>query len=221
MTEPSWLSRGHGKGLARLSNVTGKVAQRVGASKATSVRSIAPMVQQQLNKATAANGSSASKASAARSSSPAKRASSPMKEQPKNSAVTNDLTLMKANAVDGTTSLTSDAVVKAINARGKKRKKVLVSPRGSKLPAPGAAAGPPLKKSLFDRVMGISSTTSFQLILYIAYVGVFQYFADALRKTEEYYMDQHVMDTFVKRPFGPTHRTFESTSSRTRSLASS
>ena len=72
----------------------------------------------------------------------------------------------------------------------------LFSPRGSRIPGPGE--GPPPKLSYFDRAMNVANTVTFQLILYVAYVGVFQFLANSLRMTEEYYMEPEEVRVLLK-----------------------
>jgi hypothetical protein len=72
------------------------------------------------------------------------------------------------------TALVSDAARRAIASREKTRRKVaLFSPRGSRIDD-DTGLKIPESVSLFDRVLGIANSVSFQTLLYVSYVFVFQ-----------------------------------------------
>ena len=66
--------------------------------------------------------------------------------------------------------------------------------------------------SLFDKVMNVANSVSFQAMLYLFFVTVYQSLSGSMRIPTEYYMHKHVMETFVDTPFksGHAHRDFMS-----------
>ena len=80
-----------------------------------------------------------------------------------------------------------------LNARSVTRKKsvALYSPRSR-------ADG---KVTKLDSLMGVVNSVSFQAMLYFAFVVVYQNLASSVRVKEEFYLDKHVMATFVEKAF--------------------
>ena len=75
-----------------------------------------------------------------------------------------------------------------------------------------ALFSPRQNKSSFDKIMNVANSVSFQAMLYMLFVTVYQSLSGTLRIPTEYYTHKHVMDTFVDAPFksGHAHRDFMS-----------
>jgi len=81
-----------------------------------------------------------------------------------------------------------------------KKKKAQQQQSPDRPPRPGSpsARRPPKQTGFFSQLLDFLNSTSFQFVLYLGFVLVFQTLSQTMRIDQEYYMDKHVMDRIIE-----------------------